>query len=299
MKGLSILIPVFNNNVSALVHDLHQQALALDCPCEIIMADDASSEEFRSVNRDLVSLPNVRYEQMPQNVGRAIIRNRLAGFAQYDYLVFMDCDVAMVDADYLKRYVDLADKHQVIYGGFTYKPSQRRDDCLLRWTYDTKVNTLPAAKRSVSPYSYFSTVNFFIRRDVMLAYPFNSKLSAYGHEDSMLRSDLEDNHISILHIDNPVYHMHLDENHVFLDKTKKAIQNMLVIKADPVFEKLTHNLNLLRYYGKLQRWHLTVPFKFFFKLVEKPLVWNLMSSSPSLYLFQLYKLGYLSQIAEK
>ena len=44
MKGLSILIPVYNADVSKLVHDLHRQALLLDCPFEIVLADDCSVE---------------------------------------------------------------------------------------------------------------------------------------------------------------------------------------------------------------------------------------------------------------
>ncbi len=297
MKGLSILIPVYNADVSKLVHDLHRQALLLDCPFEIVLADDCSQPEFVEINKCLVNLDGVVYEQMPQNVGRAIIRNRLAQKARFDLLVFMDCDVAMVDDFYLKRYLEQTSA-DVVFGGYTYKVEQKQPECMLRWTYDTTLRTLNAEQRRKNPYSAFSTVNFFIRRSLMLQYPFNEKLSVYGHEDSMLRCVLEQKGISISHIDNPVYHAHLDDNVSFLEKTRKGVENLLVINDMPECRQLTEHINLLRYYAKLRRFHLVKPLKFLYLLSNKWLVVNLMSAKPCLALFQWYKLGYLCYITE-
>lgn len=297
MKGLSILIPVYNADVSKLVHDLHRQALLLDCPFEIVLADDCSQPEFVEINRCLVNLDGVVYEQMPQNVGRAIIRNRLAQKARFDLLVFMDCDVAMVDDFYLKRYLEQTSA-DVVFGGYTYKVEQKQPECMLRWTYDTTLRTLNAEQRRKNPYSAFSTVNFFIRRSLMLQYPFNEKLSVYGHEDSMLRCVLEQKGISISHIDNPVYHAHLDDNVSFLEKTRKGVENLLVINDMPECRQLTEHINLLRYYAKLRRFHLVKPLKLLYLLSNKWLVVNLMSAKPCLALFQWYKLGYLCYITK-
>ncbi|MBR6105260.1 MAG: glycosyltransferase family 2 protein [Paludibacteraceae bacterium] len=297
MKGLSILIPVYNADVSKLVHDLHRQALLLDCPFEIVLADDCSQPEFVEINKCLVNLDGVVYEQMPQNVGRAIIRNRLAQKARFDLLVFMDCDVAMVDDFYLKRYLEQTSA-DVVFGGYTYKVEQKQPECMLRWTYDTTLRTLNAEQRRKNPYSAFSTVNFFIRRSLMLQYPFNEKLSVYGHEDSMLRCVLEQKGISISHIDNPVYHAHLDDNVSFLEKTRKGVENLLVINDMPECRQLTEHINLLRYYAKLRRFHLVKPLKFLYLLSNKWLVVNLMSAKPCLALFQWYKLGYLCYITK-
>ncbi|MBO4333920.1 MAG: glycosyltransferase family 2 protein [Paludibacteraceae bacterium] len=297
MKGLSILIPVYNADVSKLVHDLHRQALLLDCPFEIVLADDCSQPEFVEINKCLVNLDGVVYEQMPQNVGRAIIRNRLAQKARFDLLVFMDCDVAMVDDFYLKRYLEQTSA-DVVFGGYTYKVEQKQPECMLRWTYDTTLRTLNAEQRRKNPYSAFSTVNFFIRRSLMLQYPFNEKLSVYGHEDSMLRCVLEQKGISISHIDNPVYHAHLDDNVSFLEKTRKGVENLLVINDMPECRQLTEHINLLRYYAKLRRFHLVKPLKLLYLLSNKWLVVNLMSAKPCLALFQWYKLGYLCYITK-
>ena len=297
MKGLSILIPVYNTDVTKLVHDLHRPAGLWDCPFEIILADDCSQPDFVAVNKPLAALEGVIYEQMPQNVGRAIIRNRLAQMSRYDLLVFMDCDVAMVDDQYLNRYLAQTSS-DVVFGGYTYKEEQKQRDCLLRWTYDTTLRTLTAEQRRKNPYSAFSTVNFFIRRSLMLQYPFNEKLSAYGHEDSMLRCVLEQEGIAISHIDNPVYHMHLDDNVSFLEKTRKGVENLLVINEMPECRQLTDHINLLRYYTKLKRFHLVLPFKCLYWLSKSLLLLNLKSANPCLALFQWYKLCYLCHIAK-
>ena len=173
----------------------------------------------------------------------------------------MDCDVAMVDDFYLKRYLEQTSA-DVVFGGYTYKVEQKQPECMLRWTYDTTLRTLNAEQRRKNPYSAFSTVNFFIRRSLMLQYPFNEKLSVYGHEDSMLRCVLEQKGISISHID------------------------------------LTEHINLLRYYAKLRRFHLVKPLKLLYLLSNKWLVVNLMSAKPCLALFQWYKLGYLCYITK-
>ena len=296
-KGLSILIPVYNTIVTKLVQDLHQQASVLDCPFEIILADDCSKPEFISENRKLAELDGVRYEQMQTNVGRAIIRNRLAQLARFDYLVIMDCDVAMVDGDFLKRYLQ-NETESVIFGGYTYMPEQKQKNCMLRWTYDTKLRTLSAEQRRLSPYTAFSTVNFFIKRNILLSYPFNEKLSVYGHEDSMLRCELEQQGIMIAHIDNPVYHMHLDDNESYIEKTKMGVNNLWAINGMPEFSKLTEHINLLHYYGKLKRWHFVTAAKWLFCLSKPFLLLNLKSSKPLLPLYQWFKLGYLCTIAK-
>ncbi|HEX8350923.1 MAG TPA: glycosyltransferase, partial [Hymenobacter sp.] len=76
--GLSILIPIYNRDVTELVQTLQQQATEWEGPVEIICLDDGSQEEFRALNQPLASLAGVHYEELSHNIGRAAIRNRLA-----------------------------------------------------------------------------------------------------------------------------------------------------------------------------------------------------------------------------
>ena len=104
MEALSILIPVYNWDCSQLIKDLHFQGLESGIPFEIVIADDCSTD--RSVmerNREKAEcLENCRFFALEHNKGRASIRNFLADNSRYDKLLFMDCDAAVKDTQFLK-----------------------------------------------------------------------------------------------------------------------------------------------------------------------------------------------------
>ena len=84
---LSILIPTYNYVCVKLVTDLQQQAERLECPYEILVADDASEDAFKRENRKINGIPNCKYIELQENVGRSRIRNILGCLARYDYLI--------------------------------------------------------------------------------------------------------------------------------------------------------------------------------------------------------------------
>ena len=101
---LSFLIPTYNYDVTELVHSLFRQGTALkkklggSFEFEIIVADDASPNlEKVDVNRKITQWENCRYLPLQKNLGRAQIRNFLAGCARYEHLVFIDgnCVIGM------------------------------------------------------------------------------------------------------------------------------------------------------------------------------------------------------------
>ena len=119
---ISILIPVYNCKIVSLVNDLHNQASVASVPVEIIVLDDCSSELLRDQNKDVKKLTDVKFIELEKNIGRASIRNKLAGMAAYPTLLFMDCDSKVPDADYIKRYLPYCGKDVVVCGGRIYRP---------------------------------------------------------------------------------------------------------------------------------------------------------------------------------
>ena len=57
---LSILIPTYNYVCVKLVTDLQQQAERLECPYEILVADDASEDAFKRENRKINGIPDCK-----------------------------------------------------------------------------------------------------------------------------------------------------------------------------------------------------------------------------------------------
>ena len=86
---LSILIPVYNINCVSLVKKLHEMALLLKSPFEILLADDASNERSKNENRVLNQLDECSIFELETNYGPAFIRNYLAEKACYPYLLFL------------------------------------------------------------------------------------------------------------------------------------------------------------------------------------------------------------------
>ena len=94
-----------------------------------------------------------------------------------------------------------------------------------------------------------------------------------------------------VHIDNPIYHLGLESNTVFFKKSLEAVENRVRYLAEV---QEAENLNsFLKYYTKLKQYRLLSIVGFGFKLVEPILKYFILSKNPSIFCFDLYRLGYI------
>ncbi len=287
---LSILIPVYNFDIRPLVRDLQQQAAQLAMPVEILCFDDASESKFQGQNAAVSELPGVYYHLLPNNLGRARIRNLLAREAQHDYLLFLDCDSAVPDSSYLRTYADALAPDTLLYGGRVYQAEPPSDPALLlHWEYGRRREALSAEERQEQPYHSFMTNNFLIPRQLFQAIGFDERLRQYGHEDTLFGMELRQRAVPIKHLDNPLLHSGLEPAEAFLHKSQQALENLafLHLQGSGIEARLlTWALRLRRSSGAqllLGAW----------PLLEPALRRQLCSSWPQLRLFDLYKLGLL------
>jgi len=297
---LSILIPNYNQNVTKLVQQLNEQLKINGFVAEIIVGDDGSDRPVYEINRHIGQLEDVRLIRMENQVGRAIIRNILAKEAQYNYLLFIDSDALVDSLDYLKNYQIFLGDFEVVAGGVMYQDfAPENPKQLLRWKYGRKKEEKSAEKRKTDPYSSFSTFNFLISKKTFQSVQFDENIKEYGHEDTLFGYELLKRSIPIVHIDNPLLHTGLDENDVFLEKTRISLKNLNNIFVEMNFSKTFRNqVSLLRTYYFIKKFKLLVIAKLKFKLFRSFLENNLTGKSPSVWLFQLYKLGYYCSIAD-
>jgi glycosyltransferase involved in cell wall biosynthesis len=295
---LSVLIPVFNYDTRELVEDIHQQAIMECSNFEIVVVDDASNEEYRLINRQLKTLPHVRYYEEKINLGRSKIRNKLAWLASFDNLLYLDCDSGICQKDFIKNYFDCIGKSPVIYGGRLYSNDDHISTSYkLHWLYGVKREQSPANIRSIEPNRSFQTNNFMIDKNLLLEIGFNEKITGYGHEDTLFGYELKKRHISIVHIENPVIHLGLESNEEFLRKTREGIKNLRrIMRINGNEKKLVRDITILAYYKKIEKLGLDKTVEFFYKRYEHILRRNLMGNNPNLIVFDLYKLGYLCSI---
>ncbi|WP_340201039.1 glycosyltransferase family 2 protein [Ascidiimonas sp. W6] len=93
MKGLvSIITPTYNSVefIKETVHSIKQQTYT---HWELILIDDGSTDATVTLIKKLAEEePRISWEQLPQNSGPAIARNRGIKKANGDYLTFIDAD---------------------------------------------------------------------------------------------------------------------------------------------------------------------------------------------------------------
>ncbi|MBP5412748.1 MAG: glycosyltransferase family 2 protein [Bacteroidales bacterium] len=296
---LSILIPIYNYDARELVRSLHNQATEANIEFEILLLDDASENtDLRTNNQVLKNIPNVTLLELPTKAGRSVARNFLAGQAKYPYLLFLDCDSEPVDNQYIQRYIPFCNKEDIVVcGGTAYKKEKPPRNCYLRWVYGTKCETTKATERNLRPNSRFSTFNFLISKNLFWSIRFNELLKNYGHEDTLFGLELKKRNIPITHIDNPLYHLGIDTNEEYLQKTRQGVENLkILLDQYPDKQMLIDNIRLLKYYHKLEITHTLFLAAFFFFIFKSSMESNFKGRHPSLVLFNLYKISYLSSL---
>lgn len=287
---LSILIPVYNYNVFTLVEILYKQALECDITFEIISIDDASSH-FLSKNQEINQLQNCSYSVLQNNIGRSAIRNLLAQKAIYDNLLFLDADTLPVQENFISNYISqINNTEKIVYGGILYENIQPAKQQLLRWIYGTKREALSVSDRNKNPYLSFLTLNFLIKKSVFSKVNFNESIPNLRHEDTLFSFELMQNKIEIIHFENPVYHLGLENSQTFLMKSEEAVIALKNLTDShlitPEYVKLSH------YFKIIQKYYLRSVIAFGFKITKSLFLKQLLSKKPSLLLFDLYRLGY-------
>jgi glycosyltransferase involved in cell wall biosynthesis len=293
MVGLSILIPVFNRGVAQLVHALVAQLPDWPGPAEIRLLDDGSAEEFRLQNRPLGALPSVIYQELPANVGRAAIRNQLAASAQCEWLLLLDNDSLLPDQQFIARYAraQAAGPAALFVGGTTYEATLPADPALrLRWRYGCAREMRPAAVRQRDPGGQLSINNALLPSALMRRFPFDERLSGYGHEDTKFGLELSRANIPVHHLDNPVLHDGLEAAAVFLAKSQQAVRNLAqVLRTDG----LGATTRLVQAAERLRRAGLARAAQAALGALEPALRRNLLGQNPSLRALDALKLLWL------
>ncbi len=282
---------------------------------EIIFADDGSADATaRQRNAIIAQLPYCQYIERPKNVGRSAIRNFLAHTAHYSHLIFLDGDVAIKCGNFVQTYLAHRNDADVIIGTLHFSRMQVACDTAediightkrakeetkkttepvlyddnLKYRYEQQfLAKHPVKKRMQQPYASFRTTNFMVRRDLLLAYPFDETFHEYGYEDTLFGKQLKEHGATLIHLDNAATIADYEDNATFVAKTEESLRT-LAAHAHQLqgYSTLLHTAN------KLKCLHLQSLIAFVFKLFKGLLHKNLCSNSPSVFLFNVYKLGY-------
>ncbi len=288
---LAVCIPVYNQNVERLVRELSEQSKPLNGQVSVLIIDDASSEEFQAQYKNISGFAKVI--QLDVNIGRSKIRNTFLEHTSAEYLLFLDCDAQIVHSDFLSKYVEFlkVNRPKVLLGASIYQKEKPPMKFRLRWKYGCMIESKSFEYRVSAPQLGFKTNNFLVDRKILKLHPFNELITGYGHEDTLFGFNLEQNGISICHIDNPVLNAHLDSNSQFLNKTDEALNNLIHIwELSKKNGALLERLNILKVYFKYERNYII---GVILPRLKKPLRFLLERGVANLTLFSVYKLAYL------
>jgi len=296
---LSVLIPVYNYPVDCLVADLHAQCQVLPA-FEIIVADDASTDIERCNYGAIEALFGVEVVRNEKNAGRAAIRNMLAERANYDTLLFLDCDAEIVSTSFVETYIRAASCADVVCGGTAYSRSiPEKKEELFRWAYGQAREQRTADERNIDEYSSFTSFNFLIKKDLFLSIKFDENITNYGHEDTLFGVVLERKSVHVLHIENPALHAGLETGEAFLAKTERGVETLCSLIADAGYRQmLVPRVTLLNAYERCERLGIGKVVAFFFAITGIFLRWAVLKTL-SLALFDAYKLGYLCKCMKR
>lgn len=285
---LSILIPIYNFNICPLVNNLLVQCRAAAICFEIICLDDASDETYKVINRSVANLPNVVYQELPLNISRAAIRNKLGFLAQYAYLLFIDNDSEIISPEYILNYLRNAQPDLVLIGGTTYQPNQPARKYRLHWQVGRHREQKSAEKRKKQPYKFVHVNNALVPKSLFLKYTFNEEIFEYGHEDTCWAYRLQQSQIRTGHLNNPVRHIGLESTEVFLIKAKQAVANLYQLFTN---NKTNLESPVLRIFLGIKKLRLIFLAFISYKCIKPFILLNLRSAHPFLICFDLYKLG--------
>ncbi|MBK8625598.1 MAG: glycosyltransferase [Saprospiraceae bacterium] len=284
---LSIVIPIYNQDVRPLVTTLMKQCNKLNINYQILCFDDMSAQKYKDMNKELAFRINVNYTEMAENLGRSKIRNWLGKAAFFEYILFLDGDSTVKNKDFIKKYVDHLPTETVIYGGRKYAPKKpRAKKKILHWEYGSKREALPAKKRKKDPYLNFQSNNFLIPEKIFKNHLFDDRVNGYGYEDLLYAFDLQKAGIPVWHIDNPVIHDGLELNHIFMQKTENAIKNLVTLYK----ENKIPSTRLIKSYEKLKNYNLLNSFVWTYNKMADKIKGSIMSDKPSIIYFNTWKL---------
>jgi hypothetical protein len=294
---LSICIPIYNVLVFELLSNLRKQIKEQQLDCEIICIDDSSNEDIKVQNIPAVAFTD-QYIQLKKNIGRSAIRNLFLDYANYPYLLFLDCDVSIAKNSFLENYLSaIKDNHWLICGGHEYLNIKPEKKFRLKWNYGRKRESKSIKERLKKPQKSFMPSNFVIKKEVLAENPFDTRLSQYGHEDTLFAYNLGSVGIKFFHIENHVEITDLELNEIYLKKTEQGIYNLKKILEFTKYDsQLIDNVSLLKFYFRSKKNGTLFIFNVFIELFFNKIRSKLQKGNTSLFLFDLYKLACFNRV---
>ena len=236
---LSVAVPFFNYDIRLLAGELIDQLAGHPGRAELILGDDGSTDRslIEDVGERVRRAPaSCALLSAPRNLGRALIRNRLAEAARGRFLLFLDADMLPDRRDFIERYLELCrgGEYDVICGGRSYRRCSHIAPEERLYLYQSRATEcIDAARRNRAGYRYLFTNNIAVRKDLFMNVRLDERFRGWGWEDTewairLLRCG------RVHHIDNTATHLGLIDDEKLLRQFAGAVDNYrLLLECEP------------------------------------------------------------------
>jgi glycosyltransferase involved in cell wall biosynthesis len=237
---LSVLIPYYHDDPSALLAALHTQHDPQRDPqrdplrnrahnVEILLYDDGTQDEdINTKLRQIVDTTDqpIRLFIATTNTGRSAARNHLMHEARASWVLFLDADMRPLHSDFLARYLSEIKKgnSDIIFGGFRVADSADTPATELHRVLSLQSDCLDAPTREKSGPQYVCTSNLCVRKDVLDDEPFDTTFKGWGWEDSEWAARAVTKY-KLKHLENAALHMGLENTETMLARFRDSADN--------------------------------------------------------------------------
>ena len=251
---LSVLIPYFKDDPTALLHALLSQT-AEQSGIEILIYDDGTGDA--DLNTKVCAAVKSAHSSVHLmiahgNKGRSAARNALQENARADWVLFLDADMRPVSHRFLSNYVDLieAEMADVIFGGFTVAEKAQDPDQELHRALSEVSDCLSLVARQAAGPQFVASSNLAVRKAVLDAEGFDDGFSGWGWEDSEWAARVA-KRFELIHADIPALHLGLESTETLLRRFKTSGHNY--VRFTEKHPDIAKTLSLFKISQKLRK----------------------------------------------
>ena len=251
---LSVLIPYFKDDPTALLHALLSQT-AQQNGVEILIYDDGTGDA--KLNARLCAVVKSAHSPVhllvaPDNKGRSAARNALQENARADWVLFLDADMRPQSPMFLSQYVKLieADIGDIIFGGFTVPEKAETPDQELHRALSEASDCLSLATRRAAGAQFVASSNLCVRKAVLESEGFDDGFVGWGWEDSEWAARVAKRFV-LTHADIPALHLGLESTDTLLRRFQNSGHNY--VRFTEKHPDIAKSLGLFQMSQKLRR----------------------------------------------
>lgn len=251
---LSVLIPYFRDDPTALLHALLSQT-ADQANVEILIYDDGTGDS--NLNATVSAAVKSAHSSVHlmiahENKGRSAARNALQKSAKANWVLFLDADMRPVSHQFLSEYTSLIDANiaDVIFGGFTVPEKAETADQELHRALSEVSDCLSLQARQAAGPQFVASSNLAVRKDVLTAEGFDDGFNGWGWEDSEWAARVA-KRFTLLHADIPALHLGLESTETLLRRFKTSGPNY--VRFTEKHPDIAKTLSLFKISQKLRK----------------------------------------------